>query len=82
MTIVMTSKHQITIPKKVTDALGLGKGAMFDVVVHRNRIELLPLEVKEKVFTDQDYAKLDALVRKEQGKEKPVSKKLISKLKK
>ncbi len=44
MTITMTAKHQVTIPRKIADVLSLKKGTMFDVIVHRNRIELIPLE--------------------------------------
>ena len=54
MTIKMTSKHQITIPKEITKALGLGIGSLFAVKVIKNRIELIPLELSEKVFTEKD----------------------------
>jgi len=82
MTISMTAKHQITIPKKVADVLGLKKGSMFNIEVSKNRIELIPLETKEKVFTAEEYAKLEALAVKEEGKEKQVTKKFIDNLKK
>ncbi len=81
MTVTMTAKHQITIPKKIADVLRLDKGAMFDVVVSRDRIELIPLETTEKVFSDEEYEKLDMLSKKQKGKEKPVTKKFISGLK-
>ena len=74
MTITMTAKHQITIPKKIADNLSLKKGAIFDVIVRRNRIELIPLETVEKVLTDKEYARLDALAVAERGQEKPVTK--------
>jgi len=82
MTISMTAKHQITIPKKIADVLGLKKGCMFNIAVSKNRIELIPLETKEKVFTTEEYAKLEALAVKEEGKEKRVTKKFIDNLKK
>lgn len=82
MTITMTAKHQITIPKKIANILKLKKGAMFDVVVSNNRIELIPLEIREKVFTKEEYKKLDGLSIKEKGKEKRVTKKFIAHLKK
>jgi len=82
MTITMTSKHQITIPKKITDALGLRRGAMFDIVVSKDKIELVPLETREKVFTDEEYKKLEVLSMKEKGKEKRVTKQFINSLKK
>lgn len=82
MTITMTEKHQITIPKRIAETLGLGKGSLFEVEVHRNRIELVPVEVKEKVFSEEDYAKLDKLSREEKGKEVRVTKSFIQRLKK
>ncbi len=82
MTVVMTAKNQITIPKKITNALGLGKGSMFEVEVSKDGIELIPLEIKEREFTDEEYAKLEALAARETGKEKPITKKLIYNLKK
>ncbi len=82
MTITMTAKNQITIPKKITEVLNLEQGAMFKVIVSGSRIELIPLEVKERVFTKEDYRKLKLLSGKEQGKEKKVTKKFIKKLEK
>jgi AbrB family looped-hinge helix DNA binding protein len=82
MTITMTAKHQVTIPKKITDVLRLGKGTMFNIVVSRDRIELIPLETKEKIFSDEEYKKLELLSIKEKGAEKQVAKKFIDNLKK
>lgn len=82
MTITMTAKNQITIPKKITNALGLGKGAMFEVEISKNRIGLIPLETREKKFTDAEYVKLELLASREKGKEKRVTKRLIDGLKK
>jgi len=81
MTITMTTKHQITIPKKITDALGFKKGAMFRVAVANDKIELIPLETRERVFSDEQYKKLESLSMKEKGKEKRVTKKFIDTLK-
>jgi AbrB family looped-hinge helix DNA binding protein len=81
MTTVMTAKHQITIPKRIADALDLKQGSMFDVVVSKNRIELIPLETQERVFTEEEYKKLEILSMKEKGKEKRVTKKFINNLK-
>jgi len=58
MTAKMTAKNQITIPKKITEALDLKKGSMFEVVVSKNNIELIPLETKEKVFRKDIYKRL------------------------
>jgi AbrB family looped-hinge helix DNA binding protein len=77
----MTEKHQITIPKKITDILGLGRGSIFNVEIHEHRIELIPLEPVEKVFTDEQYQKLDSLCQKEKGMEKKVTPSFIAKLK-
>jgi AbrB family looped-hinge helix DNA binding protein len=82
MTVTMTTKNQVTIPKKITNVLGLGQGAMFKVIISGNRIELIPLEVKERVFTKEEYKKLHLLSNKEDGKEKRVTKKLINNLEK
>ncbi len=81
MTITMTTKNQVTIPKKIVDALDLDKGAMFDVRVTGNKIQLTPVEVVEKVFTDKEYKKLNELVKKEKGKAKKVTKEFIESIK-
>ncbi len=82
MTVIMTAKNQITIPKKITEALGLKKGSMFKVEVSKNGIEFIPLETKEREFTHEEYAKLETLAAQEKGREKSVTKKLINSLKK
>lgn len=82
MTITMTEKHQITIPKRIAGAMGLGKGSLFEADLHKNRIELVPVEVKEKELTEEEYAKLDMLVQEEKGKAVRVTKAYIRRLKK
>lgn len=82
MTITMTAKNQITIPKKITNTLGLKKGAMFNIRVTKSSIEIIPLEVREKRFSEEEYKKLEALAAKEKGKEKRVNKGFIKNLKK
>ena len=81
MTITMTAKHQITIPKKIAEVLSLKKGTLFHVMVRRNRIELIPLETVEKILTDQEYEQLDALTAAERGQEKLVTRAFIHSLK-
>ena len=81
MTITMTAKHQVTIPKKIADVLSLKQGTMFDVLVRHNRIELIPLETVEKTFTDEEYERLDALAAAERGQEKRVTNAFIHALK-
>ena len=68
MTITMTSKNQITLPKRIVDALRLHRGSLFDVKVNNSRIELVPLEVTEKKFTAEDFKRLNKLVSKEKKK--------------
>ncbi len=68
MTITMTSKNQITLPKKIVDALRLRRGSLFDVKVNHSRIELVPLEVSERKFTAEDFKRMDRLVKKENKK--------------
>jgi len=82
MTITMTAKNQITIPRKIAEALGLKKGSMFKIDISKNVIELIPLETTERQFTAQEYVKLKTLAATEKGTEKPVTKKFISNLKK
>jgi AbrB family looped-hinge helix DNA binding protein len=73
----MTAKNQITLPKKITDILGLEKGTMFKIEVSKNHIELIPLETKEKAFTEEEYKKPEALAAAEEGREKRVAKRFI-----
>lgn len=82
MTVTMTAKNQITIPKKITEALDLERGSMFDIEISENAIELIPIETKKRGFTKKEYMKLDALTAQEKGKEKRVTKKFIDNLKK
>ncbi len=81
MTITMTSKNQITIPKKIVNVLGLDKGSVFDIKITDHRIELIPLETVEKVFTDEEYAELDELTKKQKKNAKKVTHKFIDNLK-
>lgn len=78
MTITMTSKNQITLPKGIVDALRLHKGSLFDVKVKFNHIELLPLDVQPMEFTDEEYQKLEKLYQKEKGSAQKVTKKFIA----
>jgi AbrB family looped-hinge helix DNA binding protein len=73
----MTSKNQITLPKRIVDALRLHRGSLFDVKVQSNRIELVPLEIQEREFSDEEYEKLEKLYQKEKSSAKKVTKKYI-----
>ena len=82
MTIVMTEKNQVTIPKKITNVLGLKRGAMFNVEVYKSRIELIPVEVKEISFSTEQYKKLEKLSKAERGLERKVTSQFIRGFKK
>ena len=62
MTVAMSEKHQVTIPSKIAKVLDLKKGPLFDVELKGSRIELIPLEVKERKLTQAEYRKLDRLL--------------------
>ncbi|MGE0269253.1 MAG: AbrB/MazE/SpoVT family DNA-binding domain-containing protein [Candidatus Omnitrophota bacterium] len=81
MTITMTSKNQITLPKKIVDALRLHKGSLFDIHIKSNRIELIPLDVSQREFSDEEYEKLETIYQKEKGLAKKATKKNIRSLK-
>ena len=78
----MSTKNQVTIPKKIVAALSLNKGAMFDVQIIDNKIQLVPLEVVEKVFTDEEYVKLNKLVTSEKikGTAREITKDFINRI--
>ena len=81
MIVTMTAKNQLTIPKKIAKVLGLEQGAMFNIFVRQNKIELKPIEIVEKTFSKKAYIALDKLTEKEQSKGKKVTKQFINKLK-
>ena len=82
MTITMTSKNQVTIPKKIVDRFHLKRGTIFDIKIDANRIELIPMELVEKSYTDEEYGQLEEIYQQEKNTAKPMSKDLIKKLKK
>ena len=67
MTVAMSEKHQVTIPSKIAMVLNLRRGSLFDVELNGNRIELIPLAVKERKFTRAEYRKLDKLLAQERS---------------
>jgi AbrB family looped-hinge helix DNA binding protein len=81
MTITMTSKNQITLPKKIVDTLRLRRGSLFNINIKSNRIELVPLEVSKREFTDAEYEKLEKLYQREKGSAQKVSKTYIDRIK-
>ena len=82
MTITMTSKNQITIPKKLVDRLGLKRGCHFDIKVDQHRLELIPMQLIEKTYTDEQYKKMEEIYQKEKHTAKPMAKAFLDKLKK
>ncbi len=82
MTISMSEKHQVTIPSRIAKALDLKRGSLFDIELNGNRIELIPLEVKEKKFTRAEYRKLDRLLAQEKETREKVTPAFIDKVRK
>ena len=82
MTIAMSEKHQVTIPSKIARALDLRRGSLFDVALNGSRIELIPLEIKEKKFTQAEYRKLDKLLAQEKEMREKVTAAFIDKVRK
>lgn len=76
----MTTKNQVTLPKKIVDALRLHKGSLFDIKLSKNHIELVPVETKEKEFTEEDYKRMDKLFQKEKSTAKKVTKEFINRI--
>lgn len=50
MLVKMTTKHQVTIPKSITDAFHLEKGNFLEITKAGNMIVMIP---KEAVFEDK-----------------------------
>ena len=82
MTIAMSEKHQVTIPSKIARVLDLKRGSLFDVELNGSRIELIPLEIKEKKFTRAEYRKLDRLLAREKETREKVTTAFIDKVRK
>ncbi len=82
MTISMSEKHQVTIPSKIARVLDLKRGSLFDVALKGSRIELIPLEIKEKKFTQAEYRKLDKLLAQEKKTQTKVTTAFIDKVRK
>ena len=81
MTITMTTINQVTLPKRIVEALHLHQGSLFDVRVNNDRIELVPLETTAREFTDVEYARLENLYQNEKKSAQKVTKKTIKNIK-
>ncbi len=82
MTVAMSEKHQVTIPSRIARALDLKRGSLFDVELNGSRIELIPLETKEKKLTRAEYRKLDKLLAQEKESREKVTAAFIDKIRK
>jgi len=80
MTVKMSEKHQVTIPKSISVMLGLEKGSLFTVTIKAGHIDLAPVELTEKKFTRKDYERMDKIAALEKGKERRVTKEMIVKM--
>lgn len=47
--VTVSPKYQIVIPKEVRDALGIVSGQKIQVLMYKNRIELIPLRPMRKM---------------------------------
>lgn len=43
MTVTLSSKYQVVIPKELRELLGLRQGQNVQVIAYENRIELIPV---------------------------------------
>ncbi len=82
MTVTMSEKHQVTIPSRIARVLDLKRGSLFDVELNGRRIELIPLETKEKKLTRAEYRKLDKLLAQEKETREKVTTAFIEKIRK
>lgn len=49
ITVSVSPKYQIVIPKSVRDALGIKPGQKVQVIQYQNRIELIPIKPMQAV---------------------------------
>ncbi len=78
----MSEKHQATIPSRIARALDLKRGSLFDVELNGSRIELIPLETKERKLSRAEYRKLDKLLAQEKESREKVTAAFIDKIRK
>jgi AbrB family looped-hinge helix DNA binding protein len=43
-TVIVSAKYKIIIPKKIRESMGIVLGQKIQIIVHRNRIELIPIK--------------------------------------
>jgi len=66
----ISKKRQITLPPEVLKDSGAKPGDFFEIVSKNGRIILIPKTVEDKFLTDEEWDKLDKLVKEQrrQGK--------------
>jgi AbrB family looped-hinge helix DNA binding protein len=42
-TVTLSNEYQLTIPKEISESIGLKPGSSFEVMAYKNRIELIPV---------------------------------------
>jgi AbrB family looped-hinge helix DNA binding protein len=47
--VTVSPKYQIVIPKEVRESLGIFSGQKIQVLIHQNRIELVPIKPMKKM---------------------------------
>jgi len=47
--VTVSPKYQVVIPKDVREAMGIESGQKIQVLVYKNRIELIPLQPIKKL---------------------------------
>lgn len=48
-TVTVSPKYQIVIPKEIREANGIVSGQKIQMICHRNRIHLIPIEPMENL---------------------------------
>ncbi len=48
-TVTVSSKYQVVIPKVVRESMGIVSGQIIQVLIYKNRIELIPIQPMRKM---------------------------------
>ncbi len=49
LTVTVSPKFQLVIPKEVRDSMGIVSGQKIQMLMYRNRIELIPIKPMKKM---------------------------------
>ena len=77
----LKAKNQLTLPQAVVERLHLHPNEFFQLDIKHNCIMLIPVTIEPR-YTAEELDKLDALIAREKGKEKRLTRKFIDNLKK